>query len=467
MGRIKMKSIGLKLWTGMMALVIIVLILLWLFQIVFLESFYVAMRTERVKSTAYELAKQMEYKEKEEMQHLFDAVAYRDNVIIDALDIQGNILFAAGNIDKPMIRTHIRKQAFLEVIAGKEVIVSMEHARFGNRFMFMGLPVYHAETLAGVLFINMPIAPVEATALILKQQLLYITIILLVAALILSFFVARTLTRPIRDITKVAQGLAQGDFDVRIKPKGKDEIRKLSDAFNHMAQEISKVDQLRKDLIANVSHELRTPLSLIRGYAEIIKDVSGNDVQKREKQLDIIIEESIRLSKIVDDILNLSQMQSGYFHIDMERFYINQKLVDVIKRYEIRSEQLGIKISLENTEDMLVSADEKRIEQVLYNLINNAFHHTHKEGVISINVIEKEKVVRIEIADTGDGIEQEELKYIWERYYKSDKKKNQIVMGTGLGLAIVKNILQAHKVDFGVESEKGVGTTFWFELDKV
>jgi signal transduction histidine kinase len=260
--------------------------------------------------------------------------------------------------------------------------------------------------------------------------------------------------------------MASGDFSVRIKSKGKDEIGKLADTINYLGQHLSKIEQLRKDLIANVSHELRTPLSIIRGYAETIRDVTGNVPEKREKQLGIIIEETERLSSIVDDILNLSQLQAGYSNLNKISFPVMGALDAVVKRYDVLSEKTGVQIVLQGSSNALVKADEARIKQVLYNLINNAFNHTPKGGTITVKVIDSMEIIRVEVSDTGSGIPEEDLPHIWERYYKAEKTTSNRDLGTGLGLAIVKSVLDAHGAVYGVKSKTGVGTTFWLELKK-
>ena len=339
----------------------------------------------------------------------------------------------------------------------------MTHPRFGNEFMLIGLPVYINQELAGGLLLSFPLAPVEDTAAILQRQLFYISLILLAAASLLSFLLARTFTRPIVDIEKAAAQMADGDFSARIDVKQQDEIGQLAKTINYLGQQLSQIDQMRKDLIANVSHELRTPLSLIRGYAETLRDVTGNDEDKRRKQLGVIIEEAERLSRMVDDILNLSRLQSGHFELNKSIFSIRNLADNVAKRYDLLSKQKEVSIIMEMSDEQLVEADAARIEQVLYNLINNAFNNTDAGGIITIRDMYNGSSVRVEVTDSGSGIPEEEISRIWDRYYKAEKSKG-ITVGSGLGLAIVKAILEAHGAAYGVESKKGVGTTFWFEL---
>jgi signal transduction histidine kinase len=186
----------------------------------------------------------------------------------------------------------------------------------------------------------------------------------------------------------------------------------------------------------------------------------------REKQINIIIEEADRLGSIVEDLLKLSQMEAGYSDITLEKFMLNQTLTRVVKRYELPSEKAKVQILQSATENILIIGDENKIEQVLYNLINNAFNHSTTGGAINISVTVVKDRVRIEIEDQGEGIPVEEIPYIWDRFYKVDKSGKREKAGTGLGLAIVKNILIAHKSSYGVRSSVGSGTTFWFDLMK-
>ena len=465
-----MKSIALKLWSGMIALVVVMLVMLWIFQIVFLEKFYTGIKISEVKSKGYSIIKQLDEEAGKNLQNTLDRFANETNSSVEFLDSNGKTLYTASSNDAnsqmPMMMNNSRSDAINDIIAGKEVTLSLIHPKFHNTFILIGLPLKVQSELKGGLFIRFPLAPVKDTASILKVQLFYITLILLFTALIFAYFLSRSFTRPILEITKVSEEMASGNFSVKVKSKNKDEIGRLASTINYMGEELSKTEQLRKDLIANVSHELRTPLSLIRGYAETIRDVTGNVAGKRDKQLEIIIEESERLSRIVDDILNLSQIQAGYVNLNKTKFNINGLLERVINNFEVLSEKTGVDIAFENYGDVMVEADEIRIEQVMYNFINNAFNHTQRFGHINIRAIENEKNLRIEVADTGIGISEEDLKHIWDRFYKTDKVEGIKSTGTGLGLTIVKTIIESHGFKYGVESTKGTGTMFWFEVYK-
>lgn len=463
-----MKSMRFRLWAGMMALVVIVLVILWFFQIVFLESFYTNMHISGVKKEAVSIIEIINESNKAGYENKLDALAFKYNMSIEMIDPEGNTVFSAGATggmgQMPMMMNGARVEAYQQVLAGNAVEVPFTHPRFGNKFMMIGLPVKTSGKVSAALVMSLPLAPVEDTASILKWQLLYITMILLAASLLISFLISKSFTRPILEIKKVSETMASGDFSARVNTKKQDETGKLASTINYLGEQLSKIEQLRKDLIANVSHELRTPLSLIRGYAETIRDVTGDSREKRDKQLEIIIEESERLGRIVDDVLNLSQLQSGYIKLDKSRFSINEAMNAILKRYEVMSEKTGVEIVWEYTGDILLEADRARIEQVLYNLINNAFNHTPAGGTITIRAAAQPAAVRIEVSDTGSGIPEEDIPHIWERFYKADKSSGKKTVGTGLGLAIIKGVLDAHQAAYGVNSKMGMGTTFWFEL---
>lgn len=465
-----MRSIALRLWVAMMTLVAVVLILLWFFQIVFLEQFYTQTHIKDITSRGVEIATILESGNRTEFEKKLDEFAYGNNLTAILVDSQYKTIYVSGETgmggQMPMIRNYIRNDAYGVVFSGRKVSIPVTHPRFGGEHMLIGIPVYVNGTIQSGLFINLPLVPVKDTANILKTQLLYITSILFITAVLLSFLLSRSFTRPVLDITKAAAIMASGDLSVRIPIKRKDEISRLGETINHMGEELSKIEQLRKDLIANVSHELRTPLSLIKGYAETIKDVSGNDPEKRENHLNIIIDETDRLSGMVQEILEFSQMQSGYMHIDKREFRINDTLERVHDKFKILSDKAEVDLELVEKGDVMVDADEAKVEQVLYNLLNNALNHSGKGGKITLSLIESPESVRIEVADTGSGIPISDIPYIWDRFYKADKSGIRSKSGTGLGLSIVKYIFEAHGWAYGVESKEGQGTKFRFDIRK-
>lgn len=468
-----MKSIRLRLWTSMMILILVVILLLWFFQIVFLERFYTDIKISQVKRRGYEVISHIENLEDPEMENIIDEFSYNNNLNIQVINTNKEYIYESTSStslnnknQRNTGRGHINNIEFQDIMKNKEIIKSYNHFKFGNEIVIIGLPIVFEDENVGALFINFPLTSVKDTIDILKKQLLYITIILLIVSTIISFLLARVFTKPILEIQKVTKKIANQDFSKRVNIKRKDEIGGLADSINDMAVELSKIEDLRKDLIANVSHELRTPLSLIQGYAEVIKDVSGENKEKRQEHLNIIINESQRLSIVVDDILNLSQIQSGYVKINKNKTSINNLIYNVVKTYDVLSKETGISIETKLDSDIELMIDKIKIEQVFYNLINNAFNYTGSGGTILVSTSLNNEDIKIIIKDNGSGIEQKELRYIWDRYYKDNITSKRGNIGTGLGLSIVKTILERHDADYSVESEVGVGTIFSFKLKR-
>lgn len=456
-----MKSIGLKLWVWMVAFIVFFLLLLWMFQVVFLNSFYTSMKISELKKKGYEIATLFTRDNDTEVKKKIDSLSYDNNASIKILDKNGNEIYTSAinnSMDMPMIRHSSVIDSINDVFMGKEVHMELTHPRFGNKFYFIGIPITNKNGIIGAFIMNTPLAPVSDTVMILKKQFGILSFILFVISIVFAYFLSKTFSKPMLNITKTAENIAEGNYSTRIKVNSKDEIGRLSETINNMAEGLSKVEELRRDLIANVSHELRTPLTLIRSYAESIRDISGENKQKREDHLEVIIEESERLSGVVDDILNLSQMQSGNITLNISEFECKEFLKDIVDKYELIMRKTEIEISIEsNNDNFIIKADKEKLKQVFFNLINNSFNHTQKGGKITIHVINLGDGIKIEVDDTGTGIPKDELSRIWERYHKGNNK-----IGTGLGLAIVKSILDAHGFIYGAESVIGEGTKIWF-----
>jgi len=471
-----MKSIRTRLWLGMMVLVGIIILLLWLFQIVFLEEFYSVLElrelTKKANVIVEEIEKQENLNEISNMNQITEAIdnfVYEKQLSVKVINSYSDTIYQASAGNSTNI-PGIMKIAITEVSAKALTGISSQsqvtHPKFGYQSMIIGIPIYDGNIIQGAMIMTLPMASVNDTADILKKQLIIITAILLFVSIIISFRLSKNFTNPILQISKAAESYAVGKFEARTNNLGDDEIGQLAKRMNNMGEALGRNELLQKELVANVSHELRTPLTLIRGYAETLRDVTGANPNKREKQLGIIIEEAERLSNIVEDILSLSQLQAGAALLEQEAFSLSTMLLGIKERYEVQKEARTFLIrGIDELKDNLLG-DKKKIEQVLYNLINNAFSHTNQEALIEVVVTQTLEKVKIEVKDNGEGIDKEDLNHIFERYYKGKRSDGKKGIGTGLGLAIVKNILEMHQVSYGVESEVGIGIDFWFELYK-
>ncbi len=210
---------------------------------------------------------------------------------------------------------------------------------------------------------------------------------------------------------------------------------------------------------------ISTPLTLIKANAEMVHDLTYANAEKRNKNLDVIIKETDRLNMLVEDILDLSKAQSKTMKLDLKRLNLVELVKTILTRYEVLKEKNGYNIIFNSDKEFVIKADRKRLEQVIYNLINNAINYTGKDKLVTVNLVDKKNKVRFEVIDTGKGINKEDINYIWDKYYKADKSYHRVTVGTGLGLSIVKNILEMHNFKYGVETSKK-GTKFYFEAPK-
>ena len=315
------------------------------------------------------------------------------------------------------------------------------------------------------LILNTPLEPIESYIDFILNQYLYYAIIVVLITLVLAFFLSKNIAGPIVKMKNEANKLAQGNYDARFETNSFSEINDLASTLDDATEKLSKVNDLRKDLLANVSHDIKTPLTMIKAYAEMIKDISGNDPEKRSEHLDVIIQESEYLDKLVSDMSELSKLQSGVIETRKANFDLKECVNNVVLLLSQAIKEKNINLVLD-LDDCVVYADEIKISQVIYNYLSNALKYSDDNSKIIIRTKVDEDKVRLEVIDNGSGISQDALPYIWDRYYKVDKNFNRSVNSTGLGLAIAKAILEAHNARYGVESTLGKGSTFYFELSR-
>lgn len=314
------------------------------------------------------------------------------------------------------------------------------------------------------LFVNSPLEPLDSTVAILSDQFLFVTFIVLALSGVISLFISTKLAKPIVKMKYSADELSKGNYQVNFEGSYFREINELAGTLNDATNKLSKVDELRKDLIANVSHDIKTPLTMIKAYAEMIKDISGNNPAKREEHLDVIVKEVDYLDHLVMDMQELSKMQSGTYELNETIFNLKDRTQEIVILFQAMVDQHDFNLVVECDDDCIVCADEIKIGQVLYNFINNALKHSSNGKTVTVKVYNDDKVVKAEVHDEGSGIDEKDLPYIWDRYYKIDKKFQRNASGSGLGLAIVKAILDTHHAKYGVSSKVDEGSVFWFEL---
>lgn len=336
--------------------------------------------------------------------------------------------------------------------------------RFINEEKKISALLYGVRYDNSYVFIYSNLEDISDFTLLIKKQLLYVCILGLVVAVVFSIFLSKRITEPITKITKKAQKMGIGNAEVVFEESGIKEVDELSETLTQAQREMAKTDEFRRDLMANVSHDLKTPLTMIKAYAEMIRDISYKDPEKMNEHLEIIVDETDRLTVLVNDILDLSRMQSNKDTLCLEKFNLSSDIKTIVNRYQIIKETEQYNIILDMPDEIMVKADKKKLNQVIYNLINNAINYTGKDKTVTVRVTKHKKYYLVEIIDTGKGIKENEIPYIWNKYYKNEKNHQRNVVSTGLGLSIVKEILELHGYEYGVKSELKKGSTFYFKI---
>lgn len=377
-------------------------------------------------------------------------------------------IYVDSKIDETTwIGEKLRVQEIEEVFKG---YIIKRKGRFRNYFkepvLTIGYPIIVNDKVEIALFMHSPIPEIKRTV----SDVYRITIIGLVFSIIVAFiavfFLSKNLKKDIKNLNEAVEFVSRGNFENRLTVTRKDELGKLAENFNYMAVELNKLEELRRTFISNLSHDIRSPLTSIKGYLQAILDGTV-PIDKRDKYLNIALKESERLTKMTNDILDLSKMESGQLDLSKSEFSINNLLINEIEKHENRliAKNIDIEFDLLEGND-LVYADIEQITRVAYNLIDNAIKFVNCNGKISLKTTHKKDKVYISIKNTGDIIEEEELRYIWNRFHKLDKSRGEDKKGSGLGLSIVKAIIKKHGEDIVVRSSKEEGTLFTFTLPK-
>lgn len=497
-GKIREKiSIKWKVFLYLLSFTIILLAILWIFQICYLDTFYKLIKNREAENALEQVVNILE-SEDTDVENQIDSLAAEGNLSILVMDTTGEVIHSAEYIMNSQMSA-IPQEEFEryyeqakeqggkakiefegsqnitmprleeqppEVEEGPKTPFQPKSGFFQNHGQKMAQSAIYVEIIENgtediVVMVNSQLTPVDATVDTLRIQFIWISVILILLSLLIAFLLSRKISSSIIRVNHSARELAKGDYSVEFSGKDYREIAELSETLNFAARELEKTEGFRKELLANVSHDLRTPLTMIIAYAEVMRDLPGENTPEN---IQVVIDESRRLTNLVNDMLDISKLQAGVLEKDTSIYNLTESIQSVFERYNKLKEQDGYIIEFQYDKEVMVEADEFKIFQVLYNLVNNAINYTGVDKRVLVRQIIKGDVVRIEVTDTGEGIAEEDLSYVWDRYYKVDKTHKRAVMGTGLGLSIVKNILILHEAAYGVESKLGEGSTFWFEV---
>ena len=462
-------SLNAKIFAYFGAFCAVMLILLWLFQVVFLDSFYKTIksfslsRMTKIVETAAIIDNNYEQK-------IYKYASKNEACVIIA-QTNGTVLFSCDVMPNCAVH-HWQLSDYLNAVnmaksnggtctlSVKNRISNIQNNSDGISGLVKVKIFKTKDNIEKVLLVNISITPVDATVTTIMFQLIIVTFIMLLFSLFLAFVISRRISRPIEKMTENAKMLADGNYNIDFSSNDYSEISELGNALNFTEGELKKTDQYQKDLLANISHDMRTPLTMIRGYAEVMRDLPSENTPEN---IQIIIDEATRLSSLINDALDVSKLKNGQMSLSKAKFDITESIKNILDRYK-KLIMEGYDITFEYDANVKVFADELKISQVIYNLINNAITHTGDDKKVIVRQKIEPDGVKIEVSDTGEGINKEDLNLIWERYYKVDKEHKRSPIGSGLGLSIVKSIIMLHKGTCGVRSQKGKGSTFWFKI---
>lgn len=401
-----------------------------------------------------------------------DAVKNQLDALDTYLDSSIWIINPSGRMvldsSKPMdVETEVVIEDFdPTVTAGSYYTVGDFFGTFKEDMLSVFAPITSDFKVKGYVVIHTSMSNIQAAS----DRMLNISYIMLVILFLLSLIILIFFTEmvyiPLRKITEATEQYASGNMHYEFSVESEDEMGYLAASLSYMASEIARAEDDQKKFVANVSHDFRSPLTSIKGYLEAMLD-GTIPPEMHEKYLTIVLNETERLTKLTNSLLTLNNLNTKGMLLDKTDFDINTIIRNVAASFEGTCIQKTIAIELVLTGDeMFVTADMGKIQQVLYNLLDNAIKFSHQNSVIKLETTEKHNKIFISVKDSGIGIPKDELKLIWDRFYKSDSSRGKDKKGTGLGLSITKEIIRSHGENINVISTEGVGTEFIFSLPK-
>lgn len=387
------------------------------------------------------------------------------NTRIWIIDKRG-IIYGVSSDEEKWIGKQITTKDMLEVLKGSTIIKKGIYEEAGKTPMVtVGVPIFINGRVDNAIIMHSPLYEITKAIKEVHKIIWTAMLISFSISIVILYIVSRKLAAPIKEMGQVAQKLAEGDFHQRVTIyEQEDEIGKVTNTFNVMAERLEKIEENRKVFISAVAHELRSPLTLIQGFVQGMVDGTVNK-NEQEKYLNIILRETKRLTQLIANLLDIQKMESEEYPIYPKEFDINELIVRTLIKYEEEINQKGIGVNIDfQKEEQPVFADKDAYEQVLINLLDNAMKFMKDSGKLNIKSYAFREKVWIEIQDNGIGMSKEVQQKIWDQFYKGDVSRNRNEKGTGLGLYIVKKIIDRHRQIIKVESQIGLGSTITFSV---
>lgn len=479
------------------------ILLCWVINKSFLSTYYQHSKIKSLDAAYYEINNALDENSKhgltEEQKMIVDRLSSKNNVssyIVIDTELLFGVIYKANATERDFNRVQASLQAYLFGNLPKYQISKIEHIKTKNlqydifiqrdELMQMNYLDLIGRLDSGyVVFFRTNLENLQESSAISNTFLAYVGIIVTVVGTFIMFFITRSFTKPILVLESIAKKMSDLDFDAKYEGKSQDEIGQLGNSINMLSEKLEQtiselkvanielqsdienkvqIDEMRKEFLSNVTHELKTPIALIQGYAEGLKDNISDDEQSREFYCEVIMDEAMKMNKMVKKLLSLNQLEFGNNQPEIIRFDIVSLINSVIQSTEILRKQKEIEVIFEDNVPCYVWADEYMIEEVVTNYVSNAINHADGAKIIEIKIVRMDHVVRIAVFNTGELIPEEDLEKVWIKFFKVDKARTREYGGNGIGLSIVKAIMNAHNKDCGVINHTN-GVEFWFELD--
>lgn len=425
----------------------------------------------------------------EEFQIELEKISGRYNIMGVVQDMNARITNTFGN-DVEMLRGLLWDRLYTpaqsqQILLQEEDYIICKATDSKTRTEYMEMTGWLSEGQA--FYMRTPLENIRESVLIVNRFLLYVGAAAIALSSIVIWFVSKKIAEPILELAHISEKMTDLDFDVKYNGKSKDEIgllgeninllskaleetiRELKTANNELEKDIekkNKIDEMRKEFLANVSHELKTPIALIQGYAEGLKEGINEDAESREFYCEVIMDETAKMNAMVKKLLTLNELEFGKDVVKLERFDVVSLIQNYLQSAQLLTRQNQIQVRMEHYEPVYVWADEYKTEEVFANYFSNAVNHCGGQRLIDVGIAQMGNVVRVTVFNTGEPIPGESIPHIWEKFYKVDKARTREYGGSGVGLSIVKAIMESMNQHYGVENYEN-GVAFWFELETV
>lgn len=400
-------------------------------------------------------------------QSMLDAFSeYAEYMVLLVTDNNGKILIASGENSFRYIKESISKSMMDEINNGDDVARTSDlDAILDGSHLISAAPIMQpGDSVVGTVFACASSVSLSSLLEVMIKTIVMASLWVILAALIAVYFISENIIGPLKAMSYAAKSFAAGKFDARVPVKGRDEIAELATAFNNMATDLENFENMRRGFLANVSHDLRTPMTTISGFIDGIID-GAIPPDKHAYYLNIIATEVRRLSRLVGTLLDISRLQSGDRELKKSAFDICEMARQIVISFEQKIDKKKLDVTFDlDSDNMLAFADRDAIYQIMYNLCDNAVKFSREGGKNIVAIHERDKKLLISVYNEGEGIAQEDLPFVFDRFYKSDKSRGLDKSGVGLGLYIAKTVIDAHDEKIWVESVQGKFCKFTFTL---